>query len=238
VSQEVWELLRDFDFTDEQWKNILRPLGDVTVTDAEREGIIVASVVYQRGEFKKFSYDRFGWLTRPKQIAKCLDQVSIAAANLRIAMRNASAKVGFEIDLPPFIRAPKKETFLWDEDCWADLLAQVSALERTARERAQYWGELNAPPANIDPARDQAWAILAEVFVTLTRRKPSASPRLSKNDSESKYADGYGAFVEAFMGAIGESVGDDEIANFLRTERYRERMQKFLDAHHGLVKEP
>jgi hypothetical protein len=239
VSQEEdWELLEDYDFTQKQWENILKPLGNVTVTEKHRQGIIIASVIYQRGRFKKFSFDEFGWLTRPKQIAKCLDQVSIAAANLRIAMRNASTKTGFEIEIPTLGRVSKRGTFLWDRDSWDDLLAQLIALEKTAREKAKYWDELNAPPANVDPARDEAWMCLAEIFVTLTGKEPSASPRFSRKDDESKYADGYGAFVEAFMAAIGQPVGDDEITNFLRTERYCERMQKFLDAHHGLLREP
>ncbi len=89
-------------------------------------------------------------------------------------MRNASAQVGFEIEISPLIRAPKKETFLWDRDSWDELLTQVSALERTAREKAQYWDELNAPPANVDPARDKAWMCLAEIFVT--SRGEAANP--------------------------------------------------------------
>jgi hypothetical protein len=155
-------------------------------------------------------------------------------------MRNASAKVGFMIELPRLRLAsePQTQTSLWNRESWNELLAQVSALEKTAREKAEYCSGLTAPPENVDQARDEAWMRLAEIFVMLTGKKPSASPRFSRNHNQSKYADGYGGFVEAFMGAIGETVGDDEIPNFLRTERYRERMQKFLGAHHGLLREP
>jgi len=96
VSQEPWELLEDFDFTEEQWKNILKPLGNVTVINKGRQAIIITEIVYQTRRFRKYSSGQFGWLDRPAQIAKCLDQVSTAAAKLRIALRNASTKLNVE----------------------------------------------------------------------------------------------------------------------------------------------
>jgi hypothetical protein len=242
VSQEPWELLRDHDFTEQQWKSILKPLGNVTVTDKDRQAIVITEIVYRSRRFRKFSSGEFGWLDRPAQIAKCLDQVSTVATKLRIALRNASAKLDGET-LPHVWAADydavieQNLSFSRHREKWNEFIPQVDSIEKAARNEAQYWSELNAPPANVDSPRDEAWMRLAEIFVTLTGKEPSASPRFSRKDNQSKYADGYGAFVEAFMKAIGESVGDDEIPNFVRTERYRERMQKFLDAHHGLVRE-
>ena len=96
VSQEPWELLRDHDFTEEQWKGILKPVGNVTVTDKDRQAIVITEIVYRSRRFRKFSSGEFGWLDRPAQIAKCLDQVSTAATKLHIALRNASAKLDAE----------------------------------------------------------------------------------------------------------------------------------------------
>lgn len=237
MSQEPWELLRDFDFTDEQWKSILKPLGNVTVTDKDRQAIIISGFLYQTRRFTNFSANQFGWLIRPTQIAECLDQVATAAAKLRTAMRNASEKLDGEI-LPQMWAAdkPAAESLSWNQESWPDLLAQVIALEKTTRDKAQCWAGVKAPPANVDLARDEAWMRLAEIFVRLTGKEPTASARASKTD---RYGSGYAAFVESFMAAIpGERrLRDDEIPNFLRTERYRERMQKFLDAHHGLLRE-
>lgn len=243
MTQEAWELLRDFDFTEEGWKKILRPLGDVTVTDVDREAIIVVEIFYQTRWFQKLSGRQFGWIDRPAQIGKFFDQVSMAAARLRIALRNASAKLN-DKTLPHVWAAEfaavidRNVSLTRHLEKWNELIPQVDWVEKAARDEAEYWNELSVPPANVDSVRDEAWMQLAEIYVRLTRKKPAASPRFSRNDNEHKYADGYGAFIEAFMNAIGESVGDDEIPNFLRTERYRERMQKFLDAHHGLVREP
>ena len=243
MSQEPWELLRDHDFTEEQWKGILKPVGNVTVTDKDRQEIVITAIVYRSRRFRKLSSGEFGWLDRPAQIAKCLDQVSTAATKLHIALRNASAKLDAET-LPHVWAADydavieQNLSFSRHREKWNEFIPQVDSIKKAARDEAQYWSELNAPPANVDSPRDEAWMQLAEIYVRLTRKKPGASPRFSRNGNENKYADGYGAFVEAFMKAIGESVGDDEIRNFLRTERYGERMQKFLDAHHGLLKEP
>ena len=243
MSQELWELLRDHDFTEDQWKSILKPLGNLSVTEKGRQAIVITEIIFQSRRFKKFSSGEFGWLDRPAQIAKCLDQVSTAATKLRIALRNASAKLDAET-LPHVWAADydavvgQNLSFSRNRERWNELIPQVDSIEKAARDEAQYWRELNVPPANVDSPRDESWMRLAEIFVTLTGKEPSASPRFSRKDNESKYADGYGAFVEAFMKAIGESVGDEEITNFVRTKRYCERMQKFLDAHNGLVKEP
>ncbi len=82
MSQAPWELLRDHDFTEEQWKSILESLGNVTVAEEDRQAIVIAGIIYQSRRFIEFSGRAFGSLLRPAQIAECLDQVSTAAAKL------------------------------------------------------------------------------------------------------------------------------------------------------------
>jgi hypothetical protein len=129
------------------------------------------------------------------------------------------------------------EAFQWGFENWNDFITQLSSLERQAKLKARQWKRAKAPPDNVDTARDEAWGSLAEIYVRLTGTMPKASPRTSKTG---KYAKGFAGFVEAFMAVMpGEDpVGDDEIPNFIRTKRYRERIKKFLGAHHGLVREP
>jgi hypothetical protein len=240
MGQETWELLRDHDFSEKQWRSILKPLGHVRVTAEDREEIVVAEIIYFTKRFEENSYKRFEWITRPAQKAKRLRAIYQAAWKLRTAMANAH--FGYDVfQLSPpnsddrFARTP---TFSWSERSWNELIAKVQTLETSAKRKAEFWASAKVPPANVDQARDEAWGRLAEVYIRLTGKKPAASPRISRNDNPARYANGYGAFVEAFMVALGaEPPGDDEIPNFLRSRQFRERMKKFVDAHPGLLRE-
>jgi hypothetical protein len=238
VSREVWWW--DHDLSDEEWKSITEALGKVAITGKDRSDIIGVGERYLATRSRESAAKRLDLIVRPTQIAERLEGIYKAAWKLRRAM--ASTKFDNEI-LPEkdYVtweewsgQTHESEAFQWRIENWNDFIAQLGSLERQAKLKARRWESIKSPH-NIDPARDEAWGSLAEIYVRLTGDEPRASPRTSK---AGKYAKGYAGFVEAFMAVMpGEgAIGDDDIPNFLRTERCRERMQKFLDAHHGLLR--
>jgi hypothetical protein len=241
VSRELWYF--DHDFTEEQWNSIIEPLGSVAVTRKDRYEIVSIGENYLDHRSRESAAERLKLIVRPAQIAGCFEDLYKAAWKLRQAM--VKAKLDYET-LPPedYLtweewngQTHESEGFRWKLENWNNFITQLSSLERLTKLKARQWRRTKAPPNNVDSARDEAWGSLAEIYVGLTGAMPKASPRTSKTG---KYAKGYAGFVEAFMAVIpGEDpISDDEIPNFLRTQRYRERIQNFLDAHHGLLREP
>ncbi len=239
MSRGVWWW--DHDFSEEEWNRVIEPLGSVTVTWKDRSAIVDIGINYLADRSKESAAEQLKLIVRPAQIANCLEGIYKAAWKLRQAMANA--KFGNEILPEKYYvtweewsgQTDESEEFKWRLENWDDFITQLSSLERQAKLKARQWKRTKAPPNNVDTARDEAWGSLAEIYVRLTGKEPKASPRTSKTG---KYAKGFAGFVEAFMAVMpGEDrVRDDDIPNFLRTERYRERMQKFLDAHHGLLR--
>ncbi len=244
MSQTPEELLRDHDFTEQEWNGIRKSLGSNRLNSKDCEELVVIKIIYTQNRFKENAAGWFEWTARPAEKAKRLQQVSTAAKKLRIAMQNAKLDMdALPLDWQRFGETAEQlaaRPLNWDSLTWKRLTAEVLWLEKASFDNAQRWSLVKAPPANVDPARDDAWASLAEFYVRVTGDPPTASPRASKKDNQGEISGGFGALVASFMAAFPEkkSPTGDEIRGFLRSRQFGERMKKFLDAHHGLLKEP
>jgi hypothetical protein len=240
MSQEPWELLRDNDFTEEQWKGICDALENIHLSAEDRQELVVIKIIYMQNRFKENAAGWFGWITRPAQKAKRLQQVSTTAKKLLIAIQNAKFDKGA---LPPLGESAKQQAALpinRDGMTWGRFIAELIWLEKSSFDDAQRWSRIKAPPANVDLARDDAWGSLAEFYVRVTGDPPTASSRVSRKLNLGDVAGEFGALVAAFSAACAweKSPTGDQIRGFLRSRQSGERTEKFLNARHGLPKGP
>ena len=211
---------QDFQFTDEQWAKIIKPLGKLSVLP-NRQGL--GFVARNHGAQRTFPY------ITPTYKRKRLERISAAAAKLREVIVDNDDDCFDDLDMP---KAMFKGNFEGEDGhcrlqrAWFDFVGQLAVLERTSGHLAKYYLGKKAPPANVKAARDTTFAYLVGVYERLTGKAATVTvgtenSKYGKDQKDGSYAGKsiglFVEFVQAFMSAIPDEKvpTGDEIKWFL-----------------------
>ena len=214
--------LHDFQFTDQQWSKIIKPLAEATVTSADRHKL--TEIV------RNHAWDRLSPRFSPARARKRFVRIATAAGELRDSLEDGQKERGDSFADERLARATLAGNFQGRDGyfllifTWIDFADRLASLQKAALQEAKLYEGRKGPPANIKVARNSTFERLAKIYLVITGKRPTVTVGTDSANDGRDAGKAIGPFVD-FVRAVMDSIPDEktpkghEIREFLRRRK-------------------